>query len=261
MNAAPLTVLVVGATGSIGRLAVAEAIRRGHTTRALVRDAAKADALPAEAQLVVGDLTRAETLGEAVDGVDAVIFTHGSHGDNPADAEAVDYGAVRNVLTALGDRPARIALMTMIGVTDRGGAFNRESESPDWKRRGERLVRASGRPYAIVRPGWFDYNEPDELRLVLLQGDTHRAGDSSDGVISRRQIAEVLVGSLTTDAADRKTFELVAEKGPAQTDLTPLFAALLPDAPGALDGVVDTLDMPIDAEPQRVRDDLEALAR
>jgi NAD(P)-dependent dehydrogenase (short-subunit alcohol dehydrogenase family) len=33
----PLTVLVVGATG-IGRLAVEEAIRHGHRTRALVRD-------------------------------------------------------------------------------------------------------------------------------------------------------------------------------------------------------------------------------
>ncbi|WP_372351018.1 NmrA family NAD(P)-binding protein [Streptomyces sp. KL116D] len=37
----PLTVLVVGATGSIGRLVVDEAIARGHTVRALVRDHAK----------------------------------------------------------------------------------------------------------------------------------------------------------------------------------------------------------------------------
>jgi uncharacterized protein YbjT (DUF2867 family) len=32
-----MTVLVVGATGSIGRLVVEEAIRQGHTVRALVR--------------------------------------------------------------------------------------------------------------------------------------------------------------------------------------------------------------------------------
>ncbi|MEU9055610.1 NmrA family NAD(P)-binding protein [Streptomyces sp. NPDC048384] len=37
MAAQPLTVLVIGATGSIGRLVVAEAIARGHTVRALVR--------------------------------------------------------------------------------------------------------------------------------------------------------------------------------------------------------------------------------
>ena len=261
MTGSPTTVLVVGATGSIGRLVVAEAVRRGYATRALVRDPEKAGALAAGAQPVVGDLTSAETLHDAVDGVDAVIFTHGSHGDDPGEAEAVDYGAVRNILSALGDRPARIALMTMIGVTDRGGAFNRQSESPDWKRRGERLVRASGRPYTIVRPGWFDYNDPDELSIVLLQGDTRRAGDSSDGVIARTQIAQVLVASLGSDAADRNTFELVAEKGPAPEDLEPLFAALAPDAPGALDGVADVTDMPVDDEPQRVRDDLSSLGR
>ena len=39
-------VLVVGATGSIGSLAVAEALSVGYPTRALVRDPAKASRLP-----------------------------------------------------------------------------------------------------------------------------------------------------------------------------------------------------------------------
>ena len=37
MTNAPMTVLVVGATGSIGRLVVDEALRQGHVVRALVR--------------------------------------------------------------------------------------------------------------------------------------------------------------------------------------------------------------------------------
>ena len=36
-----MRVLVVGATGSIGRLVVEEAIRAGHPVRALVRDATR----------------------------------------------------------------------------------------------------------------------------------------------------------------------------------------------------------------------------
>ena len=53
------TVLVVGATGSIGSLAVAEALSDGLPTRALVRDQAKAARLlPAETQIVVGDVAR-----------------------------------------------------------------------------------------------------------------------------------------------------------------------------------------------------------
>ena len=42
MTTRPVTVLVVGATGSIGRLVVAEAIAQGYATRALTRDPAKA---------------------------------------------------------------------------------------------------------------------------------------------------------------------------------------------------------------------------
>jgi uncharacterized protein YbjT (DUF2867 family) len=169
------TVFFVGATGSIGRLAVAEAVRAGCTTRALVRTADRTTSFPAGTEVVVGDLTRADTLAQAVDGVTDVIFTHGSHG-GAREAELVDYGAVRNVLESL-TGPARIALMTAIGVT-------KHTPGHDWKRRGERLVRASGLPYTIVRPGWFDYNEHDQHRLVMLQGDTRWASDPSDGVVS-----------------------------------------------------------------------------
>ena len=260
MSTTTMTVLVVGATGSIGRLVVAEALRQGHAVRALVRDAARARGLPQDAQRVVGDLTRAETLAAAVESVDAVVFTHGSSGGGKSGAEQVDYGAVRNVLRALAGRSVRIALMTSIGVTNREGAYNRSTHIHDWKRRGERLVRASGLPYTIVRPGWFDYNEQDQRRLVLLQGDRRHAGDPSDGVIARQQIAEVLVRSLTSDAARAKTFELVAERGPAPKDLEPLFTALEADAAGALDAVRDAANMPLDDEPASVRDDLRQLS-
>lgn len=171
----------------------------------------------------------------------------------------MDYGGVRNVLAALGSQSVRVALMTAIGVTDRGGAYNRSTGTHDWKRRSERLVRASGLPYTIVRPGWFDYNGPDEHSLLLRQGDTRHAGDSRDGVIARRQIAEVLVGSLGSDQAVGKTFELVATTGPAPDDLDALFAPLATDPPGALDGVHDTANIPPADEPQRVRADLQAV--
>src|SRR3954467_12982955 len=131
------TVLAVGATGSIGRFVVEEALRQGHAVRALVRDAAKARGLPREAQVVVGDLTRAATLSAAVDGGDAVVFTHGTD-DGKAGAENVDYGGVRNVLQVMGSRTIRVALMTAIGVTNRTGSYNRTTQAHDWKRRSER---------------------------------------------------------------------------------------------------------------------------
>ncbi len=259
MSNPSMTILVIGATGSIGSLVVEEALRQGHSVRALVRSVEKARRLPAKAEAVIGDLTRPDTLEAAVKGIDAIVFTHGSDGAGKVGSETVDYGGVRNVLAALGSRKVRIALMTAIGVTNRTGSYNRSTESHDWKRRAERLVRASGCPYTIVRPGWFDYNKADEHKLEFLQGDTRQAGNSSDGVIARRQIAEVLVGSLTSEHAVGKTFELVATKGPGQKNLDDLFATLDADSENGFDGVRDTPNQPLEDEPQRVKDDLRTL--
>ncbi len=259
LTVTPMTVLVVGATGSIGLLVVDEALRQGHVVRALVRTQDKSRQIPAQAQVIIGDVTRPDTLRGAVNGVDAIVFTLGSDGLGKVGAETIDYGGMRNVLAALSSKKIRIALMTAIGVTDRTGKYNRATEAHDWKRRSERLVRASGLPYTIVRPGWFGYNAPDQHRLVLLQGDRRHAGDPSDGVIARRQIAQVLVHNLGSVHALRKTFELVAETGPAPDDFDALFASLDADPEGALDGVRDMANMPSDEEPQRVRDDLNAV--
>lgn len=243
------TVLVIGASGSIGRHVVAESLRAGYETRALVRDPGQASLFPDGTRVVVGDPARPDTFGDALDGVTGIVFTQGTYSD--ADAEQVNYRPVCAVLESL-RAPARIALMTALGVT-------KPTPGHDWKRRGERLVRASGLPYTIVRPGWFDYNEPDEQHLVMLQGDRRWASDPSDGVVSRRQIAEVLVASLITPAADHKTFELVAEKGEAQSDLTPVFDTLRPDGDAALDGPLDRDNLPLTGEPDTVAHELDAI--
>lgn len=261
MQDKPLNILVIGATGSVGRHVVSEAISQGHTVRALVRDTRKGRLLGDDVELFVGDLTKAESLSRAVQDIDAVVFTHGSDGAGKVGSERVDYGGVRNLLFALGGNKARIALMTSIGVTNRTGSYNQSTEAHDWKRRGERLVRASGMPYTIVRPGWFDYNGRDQHKIVFLQGDKRQSGTPSDGVIARKQIAKVLVDSLTCDDARGKTLELVAEVGAGQSDLTSLFASLAADEAGRLDAVRDTDNMPLDDEPSRVTDDLHAVQK
>jgi uncharacterized protein YbjT (DUF2867 family) len=63
-----MTNLVTGATGTVGRQVVAELLRRGQSVRALTRDPAKAG-LPDGVEVVRGDLTDAETLAPALEGV------------------------------------------------------------------------------------------------------------------------------------------------------------------------------------------------
>ena len=64
-------ILVTGATGTVGRVLVAELLSQGRAVRALTRDPARAR-LDARVEVVRGDLDRPETLARAVEGVERV---------------------------------------------------------------------------------------------------------------------------------------------------------------------------------------------
>ena len=241
-------VLSIGATGSIGLLVVPELLERGVSVRALVRDEERARrSLPGAVELTVGDLATGYGLAAALVGVDAVVLTHGG------DDRVVDYDGVRRVLEALDGRAPRIVLMTSMGVTREttawGGVMN-------WKRRAERLVRAYGAPYTIVRPGWFEYQGPADNAVVFEQGDgtevTNRRG------VARSQIAKTLVAAIFSDEAVGKTCELFAAAGEPQGDFEELFAGLRADRKDDLAGGGDN-GVGLADEPAEVLADIERL--
>ena len=242
------SVLSIGATGSIGRLVVDELLARGFDVRALTRDPiAASGTLPDAVAAVRGDLATGEGLREALEGVDAVVLTHGG------DDRDVDYDGVRRVLEALDGRTPRIVLMTSMGVTRESDAWG---GIMNWKRRAERLVRAYGAPYTIVRPGWFDYQGPTLNAVLFEQGDgtavTNRRG------VARSQIAKTLVAALVSEDAEGKTFELFAQEGELQDDFRALFAALAPDRADDFAGAVDDRVALAD-EPDEVLKDIGAV--
>jgi hypothetical protein len=75
------------------------------------------------------------------------------------------------------------------------------------------------------------------------------------GAVARHQLAEVLVDSLTSDEALRKTFELVAETGPATHDFNRLFDT----ADADVIGLHDAANMPLDQEPPEVLKELDSV--
>ena len=78
-----------------------------------------------------------------------------------------------------------MTLTSALGVTVHDSQHDRVTGLATWKHRAEHLLRVSGLPCTIVRPGWFDYEAQDEHRLVARQGDGRRGGSPADGAISR----------------------------------------------------------------------------
>ncbi|MDG9706534.1 SDR family oxidoreductase, partial [Streptomyces sp. DH37] len=68
-----MTILVTGATGTVGRQIVEQLVKRGADVRALVRDPAKAS-FPAGVAVVQGDLLDVDSLRNALSGVSTLFL-------------------------------------------------------------------------------------------------------------------------------------------------------------------------------------------
>lgn len=241
MSPTPNQVLVIGATGSIGQLVVARLTELGLEPIAFTRDADRGrQVLGSHTRLFEGDLSDAASLRAAVTDVQSVIMTHGA-AYGSGDYEAVDYGAVPALLAALDARRPHVVLMSSIGVTGEGGPAR---DLLNWKRRGEMLLRASGLPYTIVRPGWFDAGSAADDHINLRQGDLVEYGP-----VRRVHVADTLVQAIRNPEAIGKTMEVFSSSGPRVTDWPAEFARLTPDEQGTIgeDG----------PEPERFRRELE----
>ncbi|CAN0008305.1 unnamed protein product, partial [Scytosiphon promiscuus] len=125
------TVLVVGATGEMGRVVVRKLLLRGFSVRVLVRNlySSTLDLLGTGATFAQGDLTNYRSIVDAVSGVDKVIFC--AQARDPEQAELVEYEGLRNLLAAFQDQ--RVALYGDPYSTKKTlFRFNRDADRELW---------------------------------------------------------------------------------------------------------------------------------
>jgi uncharacterized protein YbjT (DUF2867 family) len=111
-------VLIVGATGGLGQDVVAEALARGYETRALVRNP-EHSALPANVEIVRGDVLDPSSLTDAVRGRDAVICALGT--PSPRRTSALLEQGTENLVDAMSRQGASDKLHSARVVLDSAG--------------------------------------------------------------------------------------------------------------------------------------------
>lgn len=160
------TVAVTGATGFVGRHAVAELLGRGRRVRALVRDLDKASrVLPSgdHLELVEGDVFDEGALSRLLTGSVAAVNTIGIIREGPGGElfERMHVIAVRRLLEAMkAARCDRLVHVSALGVSDHA-----RTEYARSKFAGEQAIRASGVRWTILRPSMIHGPDGEFTRM------------------------------------------------------------------------------------------------
>jgi uncharacterized protein YbjT (DUF2867 family) len=174
-ESAPRTVLVVGATGMLGR-PVAERLRAdGFTVRVLARDPAKARSLFGDGyEIAPGDVEDSGALQTAVDGC------HGVHvslkaGPKRGEPERVEHQGTARVSRAAAEAGVRRITYLSGCFVDPAHAQESEAEAAKW--RAEQAIEASGVPFTILKPTYFMETLAEHVQgkvAVVLGRQPHR---------------------------------------------------------------------------------------
>ncbi|MFK7755185.1 MAG: NAD(P)-dependent oxidoreductase [Sedimentitalea sp.] len=195
-----MKVIVIGATGTIGRLAVAQMLAQGHSVTAFSRNPNALDTDHPALTLAPGDVQDLQNLTAAVAGHDAVVITLG----NASLVSPIRSKGTLNVIRAMQNTGvSRLICQSTLGARESWSNLNFF-----WKRImfggllrvvfrdhevQEQLVEASGLDWTIVRPaafvdgpatGTFKEAFPPTLRGLTLK-------------ISRSDIANFLTRQLS----------------------------------------------------------------
>ncbi len=202
MTAVSRRVLLVGATGRVGRFAARDLVACGASVRALVRDEVRAASLlPASVELYRGDLSQPETLAAAMDGIDAVLLVV-----PVSERQAELEGALVAQIEAL-CRDVLIVKVSGLGTAPGSpvpsGALHAQTEA---------LIRASGLPFVFLHPLFFMQNLAFQFESARRNGVVRAAvGDARIAMIDAADIAAV-AARLLTGEVDRagRTLRLTA---------------------------------------------------
>jgi uncharacterized protein YbjT (DUF2867 family) len=174
MPSPPDRILVVGATGMLGK-PVADALHAaGFTVRLLTRNPASAQArFPSGFEIIEGDVADPAALARALDGC-AGVHINLKGGPSEDDYERVEYHGTRAVAEAA--RAAGVHQLTYLsGYTISEQAARSPESRAKW--RAEQAIRASGVPYTIFRATWFMESLPLFVQgraAVLVGRQPHR---------------------------------------------------------------------------------------
>lgn len=200
-----MNITIFGATGSIGRCLVEQALGEGHDVTAFTRDAARVTVEQGRLQVVQGDVTDPAACLPAVKDADAVIVALGA--GRKGEVREAGTRAVVQAMEKAGVR--RLVCQSTLGVGSSRpnlnlwwkyvmfGALLRSAYADHVRQ--ERVVEESGLDWTVVRPSAFADQRPGPVR--------HGFGGSESGLllkIARADVAAFLLAQVEDETYLRR---------------------------------------------------------
>ncbi len=183
-------ILVVGATGTVGRATVEQLAARGLAVRALVRSPEKAAAVAGPGvETALGDLESPRSLDAALAGVARALLV------SPLDPRQV---ALQGNFVAAAKRAGRVHVVKLSGL---GTAADSPVRSGRWHAQVERRLEDAGLPFTHLRPPFFMQNVVRSFAATVAAHGEMLAPmrDGAVAMVDARDVAAVAAVALTAD--------------------------------------------------------------
>lgn len=198
-----MTIAITGATGQLGRLAIAALKARGASPVALARDPSKAD-LGVETRAF--DYTKADPA--ALNGVETLVLISSNDFNDRA-------GQHRNAIAAAQAAGVKRILYTSILKGDQSPMILAQDHIAT-----EAAIRDSGIPATILRNGWYTENYTGALGAAVQHGAIiGAAGEGRVNSAARKDYAEAIAVTALDASHAGKVYELAGDTAHTGADL------------------------------------------
>ncbi|MEO7244535.1 MAG: SDR family oxidoreductase [Rubrivivax sp.] len=228
-----MKILVVGATGVLGRTTARRLLAQGFAVRAMTRSPDRAADLVAEgAEVVAGDLVDPASLAQACAGTDRVLVAaHGMLGRGRYRSEQVDDVGHRALIDA-----ARVSgVMRFVYTSALGASADHPVDFFRTKHAIEQHLQRSGLPHVILRPTAFMEQHVHTFngKALLEKGQAKLvgAGTKKRNFVAGDDVAQFAVLALTAEALPEPVIEIGGPGNFSNNEVAELYARLAGVAP------------------------------
>ncbi|MGA9379551.1 MAG: SDR family oxidoreductase [Phormidium sp.] len=206
-----MSLLIVGATGTLGRQIARRALDEGHQVRCLVRSSKRAGFLKEwGAQLVPGDLCDPASLPPALEGITAIIDAATARPTDSLSIRQVDWqGKVALIQAA---KAAGVERFIFFSILD----AEKYPQVPlmEIKRCTELFLAESGLNYTILRPCGFMQGLIGQYAVPILDKQAVWVTQQSASVayMDTQDVAKFAVRALSVPETEKGTFPIVGTK-------------------------------------------------